>query len=92
MKSANDPLIHIHTDRAEVRVARGGDQDRGVVVPEVPCVTVVLDYTGEVIERGRKVCLSGTWTLRQYRNPVPCGATTVLLPGPDAQYEMEVTE
>lgn len=45
-----------------------------------------------IVERGRKLELHGTWTLRQYRNPVPCGAHFALHPGPGATYEWKVTE
>jgi len=52
------------------------------VVPDKPCVTVCT-MDGKILERGRKVRLTGEWILRQYRNPVPCGASVVLYPEGD---------
>lgn len=56
-------------------------------------VLVINDHDGTVLERGRRMRLRGTWTLRQYRQPTPCGAQYNLTPvasESDAQYQWEV--
>lgn len=77
---------HVHVDQDATRPHE----------PDNPHISVVdggilaLDGTdcSHMIEAvGRKIRLTGEWTLRQYRNPVPCGASVVLLPGPGAEYE-----
>lgn len=91
MQSATNPLIHVHTDQDAVKV-KAASCGEDIVVPEVPCITVVNDFDGAIIERGRRIKLRGDWVVRQYRNPVPCGATTVFVPQQGAEYEMEVHE
>jgi len=59
------------------------------VRPSVPCLTV-CEMDGTLLEVGRRIRLRGEWILRQYRNPVPCGASVVLYPDDEqASYEME---
>lgn len=52
-------------------------------------ITVFDSDEGRLVVPGtRKLILRGTWTLRQYNNPVPCGATTVLFTtDPNATWE-----
>jgi hypothetical protein len=59
--------IKIHVDSDDVKP----------VVPGNKCITVCT-MEGRVLQRGERVTLHGTWVLRQYRNPVPCGASVVL--------------
>lgn len=61
------PRVKIHVDQREVQP----------VTPGVPCITV-CDMAGTILERGERVELHGAWIVRQYRNPVPCGASVVL--------------
>lgn len=51
--------------------------DRDDTDPEAR-ITVYDSPNSRVVTRGRKVLLEGLWTLRQYNNDVPCGATVVL--------------
>jgi len=58
------------------------------VVPGNRCITVCA-MDGTILERGERVELTGRWVLRQYRNPVPCGASVVLYPSDEhATWEM----
>lgn len=61
--------VKIHMDETAVRP----------ICPETPCLTVSL-MDGTRLETARKIRLEGVWVLRQYRNPVPCGASVVLYP------------
>jgi len=61
--------IHIFVDRDSVKP----------ITYEKPRISV-CDYEGNQILVTKKVHLIGNWTLRQYNNPVPCGATVVLYP------------
>jgi hypothetical protein len=78
---------HIHPGQP----ARRHPVDHDYGLPQVVVVDESADLANDcgVIERGRKVVLRGTWTLRQYRNPTPCGALYVLTPDPGATYEWE---
>ena len=66
------------------------DQDRVKPIRhDEPCLTV-CNSDGVLLQRGRRIRLSGEWILRQYNNPVPCGATVVLYPIEDqGTYVME---
>lgn len=80
---------------ADIAIQPGRPEAEGALIdkyghPRVLIVDPQGDPDDNVLERGRKIVLRGTWTLRQYRNPVPCGAQFTLLPGPDATYEWEV--
>ena len=74
--------VKIHVDQDSVKP----------IHPRKPCITV-CDMDGTVIETGRRVKLTGAWILRQYRNPVSCGATIVLYPEDEtAGWTMEVVD
>lgn len=61
------PAVKIHVDMDAVKP----------VTPGQACITVCA-MDGSILERGERVELEGRWILRQYRNPVPCGASVVL--------------
>jgi hypothetical protein len=65
--------------------------DQDLVKPLSPgndCITVCT-MGGEVLARCRKLELKGHWTLRQYNNSTPCGASVVLYPeSEDATYNV----
>lgn len=74
--------VKIHVDQDAVKP----------VSPKEPCITV-CDMDGTILDRGRRVRLSGEWILRQYRNQVPCGASVVLYANTDhAAYAMEARD
>lgn len=77
--------------REDVAIQPGRPGTRGHRFEE-PEIVVVTDPGGDVLQTGRKLVLKGEWTLRQYRNPVPCGAHFALHPGPGATYEWKVLE
>lgn len=81
---------HIHPGQP----ARNHPVDHDYDVPQVVVTDELADYADDygVIERGRKLKLSGGWTLRQYRNPTPCGALYILVPDRGATYEWESRE
>jgi hypothetical protein len=67
--------IAIHTDRDDT------DPERRI--------TAFDTRSGRIVARGRKVLLDGVWSLRQYNNDVPCGATVVLYSSdPTATWEV----
>lgn len=71
------------SERVKIHVDRPGLKDH-----EIPCVEI-QSMDGTILQVVRKVRLSGPWILRQYRNPVKCGAMTVLYPENDkATYEV----
>jgi hypothetical protein len=55
--------VKIHTD--------------GQAIGTKHCIAICT-MDGFVLSRCRRVVLTGRWVLRQYNNPVPCGAKTVL--------------
>lgn len=61
------PRVKIHVDMDAIKPVHPGSQ----------CITVCA-MDGTIVERGERVELHGHWILRQYRNPVPCGASVVL--------------
>ena len=74
--------VKIHVDQDSVKP----------LSPSSPCVTVCT-MDGAIVDRGRRLRLTGEWILRQYRNPVPCGASVVLYANTDhADYEMEARD
>lgn len=74
--------VKIHVDQTAVQP----------VTPGEPCITV-CQMDGTILDRARRIRLDGPWILRQYRNPVPCGATVVLYPQDDrATYTVESRE
>ena len=74
--------VKIHVDETAIRP----------LSPEKPCLTVSL-MDGTRLDTGRRIRLEGVWILRQYRNPVPCGASVVLYPADErGTYAMESRE
>jgi hypothetical protein len=64
--------VKIHVDMNAVKPVTPGNK----------CITVCR-MDGTILARCSKVYLHGSWTLRQYNNPVPCGASVVLYPEDD---------
>lgn len=83
MSDAYTAREYIHPGRPDGAVAETYD------FPNVVVVEQDSDPAGRVASRGRKIKLEGGWTLRQYRNPVPCGAHYILTPDPGATYTWE---
>jgi len=74
--------VKIHMDQNTVKP----------VTPTHPCLTVCT-MDGGLLDQGRRIRLRGEWILRQYRNPVPCGASVVLYPESDeSTYDMEARD
>ena len=61
--------VHIFVDQDAVKP----------VTTDKPRITV-CNVAGEELLRTKKLILRGNWVLRQYNNPVPCGASIVLYP------------